>query len=176
MTSSVVGLIAPEVEKAEIDRAMRKPTDKLDSYDLYLRGMAFFYQRQLQQAQPLFTKAIELDFEYGAAYVMAAVILVAKQAYLGVLMSSEDRKKAIQLARDAERVGGDDAMVLARSGHVLTYAGQEYDQGMSMVERALKLNPNLSSAVYSHGWVALMCDEPLQSVESFQRMLLIKSS
>ena len=40
-----------------------------------------------------------------------------------------------------------------------------------MVERALKLNPNLSSAVYSHGWVALMCDEPLQSVESFQRML-----
>jgi hypothetical protein len=40
-----------------------------------------------------------------------------------------------------------------------------------MVERAVTLNPNLSSAVYSHGWVALMCDKPLQSLESFRRLL-----
>ena len=40
MTESVVGAIAPAVEKAEIERAKRKPTESLDAYALYLRGLA----------------------------------------------------------------------------------------------------------------------------------------
>jgi hypothetical protein len=40
VTASVVGLIAPKLEQAEIERARQKPTDRLDSYDLYLRGNA----------------------------------------------------------------------------------------------------------------------------------------
>ena len=44
VTESVVGAIAPAVEKAEIERAKRKPTDSLDAYALYLRGLARFYQ------------------------------------------------------------------------------------------------------------------------------------
>src|ERR1700688_2841246 len=35
MTTSVVGLLAPTLEQAEIERAKHKPTDKLDSYDFY---------------------------------------------------------------------------------------------------------------------------------------------
>ena len=44
VTESVVGAIAPAVEKAEIERAKRKPTESLDAYALYLRGLARFYQ------------------------------------------------------------------------------------------------------------------------------------
>ena len=44
VTESVVGAIAPAVEKAEIERAKRKPTESLDAYALYLRGLAKFYQ------------------------------------------------------------------------------------------------------------------------------------
>jgi TolB-like protein/class 3 adenylate cyclase len=40
VTESVVGAIAPAVEKAEIERAKRKPTASLDAYALYLRGLA----------------------------------------------------------------------------------------------------------------------------------------
>ena len=35
MTESVVGAIAPAVEKAEIERVKRKPTESLDAYALY---------------------------------------------------------------------------------------------------------------------------------------------
>jgi adenylate cyclase len=35
VTSSVVGLIAPRLEQTEIERARQKPTDSLDSYDLF---------------------------------------------------------------------------------------------------------------------------------------------
>src|SRR6476620_8231540 len=44
VTESVVGAIAPAVEKAEIERARRKPTDSLDAYAVYLSGLARFYQ------------------------------------------------------------------------------------------------------------------------------------
>jgi hypothetical protein len=40
VTASVVTAIAPKVEQAEIERAKRKPTESLDAYDYYLRGMA----------------------------------------------------------------------------------------------------------------------------------------
>jgi TolB-like protein len=38
VTESVVGAIAPAMEKAEIERAKRKPTESLDAYAFYLRG------------------------------------------------------------------------------------------------------------------------------------------
>src|SRR5215472_4316276 len=40
VTVSVVGAIAPKLEEAEIERVKRKPTESLDAYDYYLRGMA----------------------------------------------------------------------------------------------------------------------------------------
>ncbi len=40
VAASVVGAIAPQLERAEIERAQRKPTESLDAYDYYLRGMA----------------------------------------------------------------------------------------------------------------------------------------
>ena len=44
VTASVVGAIAPKLEQAEIERAQRKPTESLDAYDYFLRGMAAFHQ------------------------------------------------------------------------------------------------------------------------------------
>ena len=46
VTSSVVGLIAPKLEQAEIERARQKPTESLDSYDFFLRGMALVNKRR----------------------------------------------------------------------------------------------------------------------------------
>ena len=40
VTSSVVGAIAPKLQREEIKRARRKPTESLDAYDYYLRGLA----------------------------------------------------------------------------------------------------------------------------------------
>jgi TolB-like protein len=63
VTESVVGAIAPAVEKAEIERAKRRPTESLDAYGLYLRGLARFYQFARQandEALRLFNSATEL--------------------------------------------------------------------------------------------------------------------
>src|SRR5215469_13412371 len=64
VTASVVGAIAPKLEQAEIERAKRKPTESLDAYDYYLRGMAAVHlwtREGNQEAVSHFQRAIELD-------------------------------------------------------------------------------------------------------------------
>jgi hypothetical protein len=61
VTSCVVGLIAPKLEQAEIDRARQKSTENLDSYDLFLRGLALTNKRAPAEARAFFTKAYEQD-------------------------------------------------------------------------------------------------------------------
>jgi TolB-like protein/class 3 adenylate cyclase/Tfp pilus assembly protein PilF len=172
VTASVVGLIAPKLEQAEIERARQKPTDSLDSYDYYLRGMACLNSRKPPaEARQLFSKAFQQDPEYAAAYAMAAWTLLRQQAGGGIPLTPEMRAEAIELARRGSRMGSDDAFALALSGHVLTYIGHEYDRGAAMVEQAVALNPNLGMAWHSRGWVSLMCGEAERALESFDRMI-----
>jgi TolB-like protein len=172
ITTSVVGLLAPTLERAEIERARQKPTGRLGSYDLYLRGMALANKgRSLPEAREFFRQAFEQDPEYGAAYAMAAWTLVTQQSISGVPLTAEARADAIRLADLASRFGSDDAFALARCGHILAYLAHEYDRGASMVEQAVALNPNLAVAWSSRGWVALMCCEPERAIESFDRMI-----
>jgi hypothetical protein len=39
VTARVVGAIAPRLGQAEIEHTRRKPTESLDAYDFYLRGI-----------------------------------------------------------------------------------------------------------------------------------------
>jgi TolB-like protein/class 3 adenylate cyclase len=50
ITTSVVGVIAPKIEQAEIERANQKPTDSLVSYDFYLRALALHNKRMFAPA------------------------------------------------------------------------------------------------------------------------------
>jgi TolB-like protein len=171
VTSSVIGLIAPKIEQAEIERARQKPTESLDSYDFFLRGMALTSKRAFAEAREFFSRAYEQDPEYGPAYAMAATTLMFEQGISGVPLTAEKRAEAIRLAHSASRAGSDAAFTLARSGHVLTYLGGEYDWGASMVEQAVALNPNLAIAWYSRGWVTMMRGEAERAIESFDRMI-----
>src|SRR5215467_5128407 len=65
VAASVVGAIIPRVEEAEIERARSKPTDNLDAYDHYLRGLAVLNRittrEAINEALHLFNKSIERD-------------------------------------------------------------------------------------------------------------------
>ncbi|KRQ98081.1 winged helix-turn-helix domain-containing tetratricopeptide repeat protein [Bradyrhizobium valentinum] len=171
VTAAVVGLIAPAVERAEIQRVKRKPTDRLDSYDLYLRGLALQRTGSFEEARALHKKAIEKDPENARAYANLALTYNTQQAISGIALSAEERSEAIRLANSAANLAADDAVPLAQAGHVLTYIGRNYDRGSSMTTEAVALNANHAFVWLSRGWVALMCDEPETAIESFDRLL-----
>src|SRR5262249_30211159 len=73
MTASVVGAIAPKLEQAEIERSRSKPTDNLDAYDYFLRGMSAVHQWTREaniEAIQMFAKAADLDPNFASAYGM----------------------------------------------------------------------------------------------------------
>jgi adenylate cyclase len=171
VTSSVVATIAPAIERAEIARSKRKPTDRLDSYDLFLRGIAASYRgRTASKALEFFHEAIDLDEEFAAAYAMVAYVALVEQAVSGSPLSEQRREQAVRFAERAARLGHDDAFVLARSAHVLAYLGRKYDRAALLVEQAVTLNTNFATAWHSRGWVAVVSDLPERAIESFQQM------
>jgi TolB-like protein/class 3 adenylate cyclase/Flp pilus assembly protein TadD len=155
VTSKVVGAIAPKLEQAEIERSRRKPTESLDAYDYFLRGLASLHQwtrESTDEALQLFYRSIELDSGFAAAYGMAAWCFVWRKVngWMG------DRAKAIseaeRLARRAVELGPDDAVALSGGGYALVFVVHQLDDGAAFIERALALNPNLSWALHSSGW------------------------
>src|SRR5579862_7565290 len=75
LVTSVVGALAPQLEKAEIDRAKRDMTGNLASYDLYLRGLASWNRwtrDENAKALELFNAAIAKDRDFSTPYGLAA--------------------------------------------------------------------------------------------------------
>ena len=162
ITISVVGAIAPKLEQAEIARAKRKPTENLDAYDYYLRGMASYYERTrpaISEALRLFYRATEVDPHFAAAYGMAAWCYGWRKINGWMIDSVQEVAETERLARRAAELGLNDAVALSRGAHALGYVVGDLDAAANFVDRALVLNPNLAGAWYASGWVRVWFGE-----------------
>ncbi len=145
VTASVVGAVAPKLEEAEIERAHRKPTEMLDAYDYYLRGLAMVSQYSKatnKKAFQFFASAIDLDPEYASAYAMATRCISLRAQNGWLTNPGEEISEGLRLARRAIELGRDDPLVLAVGGYVIAYLGHDLDSGATYIARSLSLNAN----------------------------------
>ena len=174
VTACVVGAIAPKLEQAEIERAKRKPTESLDAYDLYLRGIASIYQYTkdgFNDALQLFYRAIEMDPNFAAPYGMAARCYARHKADGWATDRLDETAETARLARSAAKLGKDDAVALCSGGFALAYVVGDLDNGAAMIDRALLLNPNLAAAWTYGGWVWMLRGEPEVALNHFERAM-----
>jgi TolB-like protein len=174
ITTSVVGSIAPQLERAEIGRAKRKPTGSLDAYDYYLRGMASLHRgtkEAINEALPLFSKATELDPDFASAYAMAAWCYFWRKVNGWMTDRSQEVAEGARLARRAVELGKDDAVALARSGHALAHLVGDLDSGIALIDRALVLNPNLAAAWFLGGFLRIWRGEADDAIERLARAM-----
>ncbi len=168
IAESVVGAIAPQLERAEIERAKRKPTESLDAYDYYLRGMAKLHngtREAIEQALPLFYKAIELDPEFASAYGMAAWCHFWRKLNGWMTDRPQEIAEGARLARLAVELGRDDAVALTRGGHALAHLAGDVDGGIALLDRARLLNPNLAPAWFLGGILRALRGETDAAIE-----------
>jgi adenylate cyclase len=164
VTTRVVGAIAPKLEQVEIERAKRKPTESLDAYDHYLRGMASLHQwtsESSNEALRLFYKTFELDPGFASAYGMAAWCFVVRKANRWMAADpAQEIAEAARLARRAVDLGADDATALSVAGYALVFVAHDLDNGSAILDRALSLNPNHAGALINSGWTKAFLGEP----------------
>jgi TolB-like protein len=174
IAASVVGAIAPELERAEIERAKRKPTKDLNAYDYYLRAMENLHKgtrEAIDEALALFDKAIQLDPDFASAYAMAAWCHFWRKVNGWMIDRPQEVEKGVRLARRAVELGRDDAVALTRSGHTLAHLAGDLDGGIALIDRALALNPNLAAAWFLGGYLRAWHGEPDGAIEFFGRAM-----
>jgi TolB-like protein len=174
MTARVVGAIEPRLQRAEIERAGRKPTESHDAYDYFLRGMASFHllnRDSLLEAVRLFVRATELDRNYAAPYGMASWSGGLRNNHGWIVDRENEIADSVRLARRAVALGKDDPTALWSGGLSLAYLAKEVEAGAAYIDRALALNPNLAASWSASGWVRMYLGESASAVEHFQRAM-----
>ncbi len=174
LTASVVGAIAPRLEQAEIERAKRKPTESLDAYDYFLRGMAAFHRftrRTTPRRRHMFAKAIELDPGFASAYGMAARCHLQRKAF-GWERHHERRRRRSRAAgapRGGTRARGRGGA--GGGGGRAAYRVGEVEDGAALVDRATALNPNLAWLWNYSAYARLFLGEPEAAIEHAARAM-----
>ncbi len=174
IAARVVGALLPRVEQAEIARAFRKPTEDLDAYDFYLRGLAAMHrwtEAASAEAIALFRRATELDRNFAAAYGMAVRCHSQRKACGWVRDRDTETAEVKRLARLAADCGPDDALALAMAGIGYGFVIGNPAQGERLLDRALELNPNLALAWLFSGWVQVWLGRHDRAIEHVERAM-----
>jgi adenylate cyclase len=178
VTTSVVGAIAPQLDKATFETVDRKPIESWGSYDYYLRGLKLFHEGnqpgKLQatvEALKMFRRAIDLDPELGRAYAKAAGCFQAIRDIHNQRISEEERFEAVGLAERAVELARDDEAALVNLVYVFGQLNNEFARGAELADRALAINPNLSHAWNARGFMSLLLGEHERALDEFAKAM-----
>ena len=172
IVTRVVGAIAPQLEKAEIDRAKRGRTGDLAAYHLYLRGLASWNRWTKEdnaKALQLFYAAIDKDHDYSTPYGLAisCYLLGKASGWLLILM----RRKFIDWLI---------ALATLRWTTLWRFAGQDmrspsFSRTSSVDWRSSIVHSSsmriLAVAWQRSGWVRGYAGEPDRAIESLNRAI-----
>jgi TolB-like protein len=173
VASSVAGIIEPALQAAETARSAGRPTDDLTAYDLHLRAAAMVRssKRQIPEALRLLEQAIARDPRYGPALAWAAGCCYRLLFDDRSEDPAADRLKGTDFARRALEVAGDDPGILAHAAFALAYFGEDIGAMMTLVDRALVLNPNFAGGWHISGTLRLWAGQPDIAIEHVEASL-----
>jgi adenylate cyclase len=174
VSESVVGRIVPALDRAEIERAKRKPPGSLDAYDFYLRGracLADFSPASQDEALVLFRRAVALDPDLAPAWGTIARVYSMRRMQLRVVDRAQEEAEARRAAWRVRDLASDDSRALVNAGHALFTTCNEPEVGAALVDRALAINPGAGMAWSSRSWISMLQGDQERAVEEAARAL-----
>ena len=175
VAGGVAGAIEPKLRSAEIERAIRKPTDSLDAYDLYLRALAEFRKWTPEgwaEAIDLLRRALAIDSGYAPAAGLFAWCRLLQLTNRGMSGGSEeDVTEGVRFARRAIEPGKEDPDSLWMGGWTILTLGRDRATGLSAIEHALRLNPNSALAWCFFGWAQSFHNLLAPAVDALERAM-----
>ena len=146
ITASVIGLIEPQIQHAEIERARQKRPESFDAWDLYVQAVPLVLSAKaadFDAAIALLDRAIALEPNYCPALTMASWAHERRRTYGGQRSGPEavdHARAALALAHRAVEADRNDALALANFGWQRILFQREV-AGLEQCERAVSLNP-----------------------------------
>ena len=155
LTGKIAAIVAPELERAEVNRLSATKPQNLVAWEWVQRGSAQLEEYSLQgnaRAREMFASAIALDPSYSRAY--SGISLSHNRDLFMDYSDPVEAAKAetLEYARKAVTHDRSDSLAHSVLGMALMWAGQPAEGKLSF-ERAVELNPSNGYAVASLGSV-----------------------
>ncbi len=152
IVGSIVTALVPALMKTTVP-AVRRSTDNLEAYELYLKGRHYWHQRtpaSVKVAIQCFEQAIALDAEYALAYAGLADCYGILRVY-GWMSALEANPRAQAAAAKAMALDPSLAEANFSKAFATFYATRQWREAGPQFARALALNPRNP---LSHGYCA----------------------
>jgi adenylate cyclase len=170
ITASVSAAIFPTLERSERERAARKPTDSLDAWECYYRGMwhfAKFEAEENERARSFFQRAINLDPQFALPAAASALTYLNE-----ITLFRPDRRGAnLPLALDhstrAVNIDGTDATGHSALARSLWMSGR-HAESLTQAQIAVDCDPNSAVAHGALGGARLWGGFPREAIEPLQ--------
>ncbi len=170
---TIVATMATKVDTVERERIAQKGTDNLEAYDFVLRGREYRTRGSRAanlEAQKLFTKSIELDPRYGAAYVELAWCHFDSAVRGWAQSPSQALEQSYNLTQKALRLKPSDYAAHGLLGLVHT-KWMQYDLAIKHLTWSLELNPNYADSHDAMGAARLYSGQSQVAIESLETAL-----
>jgi len=169
ITERIAATIEPELARAELERARRKPPESLDAWDLYQRGLWHVWQftaRDNAVARELFERAAALDPGFSPFVAGVALTLLFDHTLRYRPMSDRSIDAAVAAARHAVALDDKDPAAHSILGRAHTARG-DYTEGIAETRKALRLNPSLALARYGLGMALVLSGRSKDAIPEF---------
>ena len=146
VAKKIADAIAAVVTPSELEQIERKPTEDLIAYDYFLQALDPFYSQTtegLEEAIPLFQKAVQQDPRFARAYANLAIsyyyldIFQRQKQYTDLINNYSDKA----LLYDPKN----DVSLISRALYYMHT--EEYRLALPHLEKALEYNPNSADVV-----------------------------
>jgi len=155
ISQSILAAVTTQVADRKPPRPVRRYTDNLEAFDLYLKGKSDANRWNLKPARELFEQAIKLDPNFALAYVEIAGIYLKKGLSSGLPPAEVLRLARASATRALEIDSG-----LSQAHAVLATIEGRYEWNWAAAEQhfqtAIELNPNDAVAHASYAMDVLL--------------------
>jgi len=172
VTQKIVAALEVKLTEGEQGRLGRAPTDNLEAYDCFLRGLEYHAQRTQganAQARQMFERAIALDPEFAAAYAFLGRTYLMEMIYQWN-QDPQTQEKIFALGQQAVTL--DDSQPAAHETLGLAYLGKkQHAQAIAEAEKAVALDPNYADAYVTLAEIFSFAGRPQEAISLVEQAM-----
>ena len=176
ITQTVVGMLGPELSRSEQRRALIKPPENLDAWELFHRGMYHLYRRTHEdncEARVFFEGAIKRDPNFAGSYAGMSRTYSTDWVFAEI---QADKELALDLARKALSL--DDWASISHVALGLAHLLVHHDGEAALVAfgNAIRVNPNDAQGFNGRGMSLLALGRADEAVPDFEQAIRLSPS
>jgi len=144
ITQKIVRTLRVEVTEVELERIGRIPTENLNAYESFYRGLEYYRRSSKSsntQARQMFEKAIELDPRFSVAYVFLGHTYRREWLYRWS-QDPQTMERAFELAQKAIELNGSSIYAYELLGYIYLLKDRQHEQAIAVADKVIALDPN----------------------------------